>query len=625
MHTPLLDSVRAPFDIRRFTSSELKKLCSELRSVIIETVSKNGGHLSSNLGAVELTVALHCAFDSPSDKLLFDVGHQCYAHKLLTGRREQFHTLRTYGGLSGFPKPNESEHDAFVTGHSSTALSGGTGIAAGMRLQGNPGYTVVVVGDGALTGGLSYEGLNNAVGNGKLIVVLNDNDNSISKNVGSVAHYLSKTTSNPRYFKIKDATRRTVQALPLIGDPMYRAVSTGKRMVKDAITHSNFFENFGFEYFGPLDGHDIKAMVDVFLRAREIDCPAFIHVKTQKGRGAAYAQRAPGLYHSVSRFDASTGQIPKPDTTFSSVFGKTICELAAHDERIVGITAAMQDGVGLKEFAQTYPDRFFDVGIAEQHAVTFAAGLAKAGMRPCVAVYSTFLQRAYDQIVHDVALSKLPVVFAVDRAGIVGEDGETHHGLLDAAFLSHIPNMTVYAPATYVQMQGALKDAFVQDGPVAVRYPRGNEAVLLHGMPVGDVIRCGEPTSDVILMTYGRTAANCIEAMHALNDSGQRVAVCVMQKICPIDAKSLCDVVPPHARLLFVEEGVEAGGIGQQTILKLIREGYCGEWDILAVDDKFLPHGSTQELMSLCGMSTQGIVERVMRLLERSVRSYSHG
>ncbi|NLT58015.1 MAG: 1-deoxy-D-xylulose-5-phosphate synthase [Clostridiales bacterium] len=616
MTSTLLNTIASPIDVKRLPSSQLPTLCSELREVILTTVAQNGGHLSSNLGVVELTVALHRAFDSPTDHILFDVGHQCYAHKLLTGRQQLFHTLRQYGGLSGFPKPGESAHDAFHAGHSSTAISAGVGIAVGNCLLQRPGYTVVVVGDGALTGGLAYEGLNNAAENGRLIVVLNDNDNSISRNVGSVARYLSKTTSKPIYFKIKDATRKAVQGVPLLGKPAYRLVSRTKRLAKDAMTNSNFFENFGFSYFGPIDGHDIKTMTDVFVRARSIGRPALVHVKTQKGRGVDYAERNPCRYHGVSTFDALTGKNAVKSDTFSDVFGRELTRLAAADGRIVAITAAMQEGLALDGFEAAFPTRFFDVGIAEQHAVTFAAGLASTGLRPCFAVYASFLQRAYDQLVHDVALPGLPVVFGIDRAGLVGEDGDTHQGLFDLSLLNHIPGMAIYTPADYAQLRQALGEAFAQQGPAAVRYPRGTESALPPGRAGDHMRHYGDGAAALTLLTYGRMTANCIEAMELLRREGRSAAVLSLQRVRPVDLEALAAWLPRDGSgsVLFVEEGLENGGVGQQLLLPMLRRGLCKAIDILAVEDRFVPQGRVDQLMTLCGLDAQGIADRARRM-----------
>ncbi len=636
----ILETIHSPLDVKRLTVFEQETLCEELREQILYTVSRNGGHLSSNLGAVELTVALHACFEPPVDKLVFDVGHQCYAHKLLTGRKDRFHTLRQFGGLSGFPRPDESDCDAFHAGHSSTALSAGAGIAAGLRLGDQPGYTVAVVGDGAMTGGLAFEGLNNAAEAGRLLVVLNDNDNSISKNVGSLARYLSAMTSNPIYFKLKDDTRRIVQSVPVVGQPVYKLVSVSKRMAKDALTASNLFESLGFDYYGPIDGHDIKTMIDVFRRARQVGKPALVHVKTVKGKGVPYAQKNPSLYHGVSPFDAKTGKIPAHAPCFCDVFGETMVNLAQERSDLVAITAAMTDGVGLTAFAKTYPDRFFDVGIAEQHAVTFAAGLASAGQRPVVAVYSTFLQRAYDQIVHDVALPNLPVVLAIDRAGIVGEDGDTHQGLFDAAFLSAIPNMTVYSPADHAGLSRCLKLALDAATPQAVRYPRGGQPTLPAGRRLEtmtvyeDFARrdnlpqlamfdakgaqdnlSGSAQADLVMITYGRMAGVCLEAAKQLQEQGICATVVGLERIHPVDFDELIPLLSKKA--LFVEEGIETGGIGQQVLLRLLQLGVCRAVDLVAVRDRFVPHGTAQELLSLCGLDATGIAARATALLQR--------
>ena len=618
MNHPILDTISSSLDVKRLTGEQQEQLCRELRDVILQTVSQTGGHLASNLGSVELTVALHVCFEPPVDKLVFDVGHQSYSHKLLTGRRERFSTLRQFGGLSGFPKPSESDCDAFHTGHSSTAISAAAGIAAGLRLKNLQGYTVAVVGDGAMTGGLSFEGLNNAAESGRLMIVLNDNDISISRNVGSLAHYLSAMTSNPFYFKLKDEIRQAVQNTPLVGQPLYQVVSTGKRMVKDALTVSNLFENFGFDYYGPLDGHDLHSMIDVFHRVRSLGKPALVHIKTVKGKGVPFAEANPSRYHGVSPFDASTGQLPPKNEGFCDFFGQELIKLAENRPELVAITAAMTDGVGLTDFARLYPNRFFDVGIAEQHAVTFASGLASVGCRPVVAVYSTFLQRAYDQLVHDMALGNLPVVLAVDRAGLVGEDGDTHQGIFDAAFLSTIPNVTVYSPADFAGLSRCLRLALDANSPQAVRYPRGNQPNLPEGKQLKTLTVFGDRNPDLTILTYGRITEQCLEAQKQLIARGSVVNVVSLERIHPVDFEEL---LPNLAkRVLFVEEGIEAGGVGQQTLLALHQKGSVKHSSLAAIPNRFVPHGKIGQLLELLELDSPGIVRRAQPLLGKKER-----
>ena len=570
----------------------------ELRQEIVGVCSKNGGHLSSNLGVVEFTVALHKSFSSPKDSIVFDVGHQSYTHKLLTGRRGDFHTLRKEGGLSGFPRADESVHDAFYTGHSSTSISAAAGIAAAKRLSGDRSFTVAVIGDGAMTGGLAYEGLNNAAACGKLLIVLNDNDISISKNVGSVAKYLSAMTSKPVYFKFKDTTKKTLLAVPGIGKFAYKALSGAKNIVKDAVVNSNWFEEFGYRYYGPIDGHDLKLMEDVFGRVKAQGVPAIVHIKTVKGRGVWYAEQDPSTYHSVPAFDAATGAIAKGAPSFSGKFGQTLCEMAKEDSSIVAITAAMQSGVGLSDFAEKFPDRYFDVGIAEQHAVTFAAGLASGGMRPYFAVYSSFLQRAYDQLVHDVALPGLPVVFGIDRAGLVGDDGETHHGTFDAAFLSSIPNFKVYSPSNFAQLEEAMK--IKADGPVAVRYPKGSEAALPAGTRKGDFTVYG--SGDTVIITYGRVTEKCI---------GIGAMVISLFCISPVNWGALYDLIPQGCKkIVFVEEGIKAGGIGEQCAYELSLRGLKCPVKVLGIDG-FVKHATVERQLEICEIDAAHIKKAV--------------
>ncbi|HWP80464.1 MAG TPA: 1-deoxy-D-xylulose-5-phosphate synthase [Candidatus Acidoferrum sp.] len=592
-----MDKIDSPSDVKALTMRQQRKLCDELRGEILSVCAKNGGHLSSNLGAVELTVALHRTFDSPADCIVFDVGHQCYAHKLLTGRRAAFCDIRTEGGPSGFPRIDESPHDAFCTGHSSTSISAAAGIAAAKRLMGDPSFTVAVIGDGSMTGGLAYEGLNNAASCGRLLIVLNDNDISISRNVGSVAKYLSKMTSRPGYFRLKDATKKTVLALPGVGRPLYRGLAATKNFVKDAVVNSNMFEDFGYKYYGPLNGHDLKVMEDVFKRVKDRGEAAIVHLKTIKGYGVDYAQRDPSTYHGVPPFDAKTGAIPGGAPSFSHMFGEHLTDMAGRDARIVGITAAMQLGVGLSQFADRFPQRYFDVGIAEQHAVTFAAGLASKGLRPYFAVYSSFLQRAYDQLVHDVAMPRLPVVIGIDRAGFVGDDGETHQGLFDVSFLSAIPGFTIYSPADFAHLKTAMDREVT--GPVAIRYPRGGERALPQGRECGDYTVYGE--GDTAIITYGRVTGECLDP---------RATVISLLKINPVDWEAIAANIPAGCKkIAFVEEGMRRGGVGERCAVQFAARG-LPPVQVIAIDT-FVKHATVARQLALSGLDAPSIKKAV--------------
>ena len=473
----LLNKIESPDDLQALSLKQMDELCGEIRDLIIKTVSDNGGHLASNLGVVELTVALHRVFHSADDKIVWDVGHQAYTHKILTGRRDRISTIRTKDGLSGYPNRAESSYDPFNTGHSSTSISAALGIASAKMISGQPGHVIAVIGDGALTGGLAYEGLNNAGRFPKnLIVILNDNKMSISRNVGSMARYLAHIRTKPGYFRVKGNLETFVDHIPLIGTPIHHFISKSKAALKQVLYDNTIFEDMGFYYYGPFDGHNLKQLIDVLENAKNIDHPILLHVLTQKGKGYPFAEQNPGTFHAISSFDIETGKSESSGENFSSVFGTHICNLAARDDRICAITAAMQLGTCLTGFAKQFPTRFFDTGIAEEHAVTFAGGLAAGGMLPVFAVYSSFLQRGYDQIIHDVALQRVKVVFAIDRAGLVGEDGETHQGIFDAAFLNSVPGISVYAPAYYDELYFAFNQALYHcDGTAAVRYPRGRQ------------------------------------------------------------------------------------------------------------------------------------------------------
>ena len=609
----LLDGVSSPADVKKLDFLQMEQLCTELRSQMIRTVSKTGGHLASNLGVVEITVALHKVFRSPVDQIVWDVGHQAYAHKMLTGRLGRFDTLRQEDGIAGFPKPCESEHDIFIAGHSSTSLSVASGLARAKHLKKEPGYAIAVIGDGSFTNGMVYEALNNAGRyRDKLIVILNDNEMSISRNVGAFARYLAQIRSKREYFTAKDRIERGLKSVPVVGEGMYKMVATSKATLKDMLYKSTLFEDFGFTYLGPVNGHDIRSLCEVFRRARELGRPVVIHAETIKGKGYSFAEKNPGAYHGVSKFDVETGSSQTAKDNYSEEFGRALCELAKQDSSICAITAAMKQGTGLDGFAAAHPQRFFDVGIAEEHAVTFSAGLARNGMKPVFAVYSTFLQRAYDQILHDTAINPQHVVLAVDRAGIVGEDGETHQGLFDAALLSSIPNFTVYSPASYGELRGALKKALYEHtGPVAVRYPRGQEQALPQPTEQGETYAWFESRwAKILLVTYGRETAQVCEARECLEQRGYTVAVLQLQCICPI-AEECIEKAMPYRYIYFMEEGILQGGIAEHFGARLEARGHKGRYFIRAVDGVFIPHAKTERALQKLGLDAQSICEMI--------------
>ncbi len=604
----ILSKINTGTPVRELSQEELEPLCGEIRSFLIEHVSKTGGHLASNLGLVELTVALHRVFDTSRDRLVFDVGHQCYPHKLLTGRMDQFSALRQYGGLSGFPKPEESVHDAFVAGHASTSVSAALGMARA-RTQLKEDYSVIaVVGDGALTGGLVYEALNDAGQSGEpLLVILNDNGMSIDKNVGGVGRYFSHLRLKPRYHRMKSRYHRVILRIPG-GKTLYRFFHRIKTAVKNALLPGSMFENMGFTYLGPTDGHNLKELCDLLEMGRQLRRPVLLHIRTVKGKGYLPAQEHPERFHGVSPFDPATGMPLCPGKeTFSHVFGETLRELAREDSRICAVTPAMAHGTGLVDFQQEFPDRYFDVGIAEEHAVTMAAGMAKQGLRPVCAIYSTFLQRAYDMLAHDVCLQRLPVLFAVDRAGIVGEDGPTHNGVFDVGFLCQMPHMTVYSPASFAELRHALRLAMETDGPVAVRYPRGGEKGFSDDTMdrATAVIR---PGTDITLMCYGRMTGPCLAAAELLADRGIQAEVVKINRLKPLDLEPVRLSAAKTGRLFSAEEGLPVGSIGQQTAAALVQMGAApAKLRLLYPSDGYLPHGDLDSLLRDCRMDPEGI------------------
>lgn len=610
-----LNKIHSPSDLKKLDSSEYPELAQEIRDVLIDTVSKNGGHLASNLGAVELTIAIHLMFDSPNDRIVWDVGHQAYTHKLLTGRYDVFDTIRQKDGISGFCHPNESEHDTFYSGHSGTSVSSAFGIAEANKIKKNNNYTVAVIGDGSFTGGLVYEALNNA-GRSKtnLIVILNDNEMSISRNVGSVARYLTKIRSKKRYVRMKAKLERFLDRIPLIGHSMASGLFNFKTAVKNLIYESTIFEKMGFRYMGPIDGHDIGLMCEALETAKSLGAPVLLHVNTVKGKGYNYAEKDPSHFHGISDFDINTGEPHTSGDTFCNEFGKLMCKMAHEDKRITLITAAMSLGTGLTEFSDKYSDRFFDVGIAEEHAVTFASGLAKGGMLPVFAVYSTFLQRCYDEIIHDGALQDQKLVLAIDRAGFVGDDGETHNGLYDVAFLQSIPKVTVYSPATYDEMKIDFGNAFYRDSDVvAVRYPRGGEPEIPEDYTpsFGTYDLYGHAFADTVIITYGRLFFEAAKAVKALLHHNIKAKVLKLNRIKPIDPEALEEVMGAK-HIFFYEEGVRSGGIGEKFAAELLQRGYKGSYDITAIEDCFVKQAKVPELIKQYGFDSESMVNKIV-------------
>jgi 1-deoxy-D-xylulose-5-phosphate synthase len=609
----LLDEITGPADLKPLSRAQLVELADEIRGRLIAAVSRTGGHLAANLGVVELTIALHYELDSPRDKILWDVGHQCYTHKLLTGRAAGLPTLRQRGGMSGFPRRAESPHDCFDTGHGSTSISAALGAVIARDLRHQDHAVVAVIGDGAMTGGLAFEALNHAGHLGRdLIVVLNDNQMSISRNVGALARYLGRVRAEPHYLRAKENFEAALQRLPR-GAAVLEAVEKLKAGVKHLLVPGILFEELGFTYLGPVDGHDLEALIETLRRARGVKGPVLIHAVTTKGKGYDPAERDASRFHRTAPFDIESGEpaAPAGGCHFTSLFGAELVRLAAADPRIVAITAAMPDGAGLAPFAQQFPDRFFDVGMAEGHAVTFAAGLAAAGLRPVVAVYSTFLQRAYDQLLHDVCLQGLPVVLAVDRAGLVGEDGPTHHGLFDLSYLRHLPNMTVMAPRDGDQLAAMLRTALAGDGPAAIRYPRAATAVAAPAQssaPVvvgtGEMLREGE---DLALLAVGSMVAPALEAAELLARQGIAAAVVDARFVKPLDEKLILDLAQRCGGLVTIEENALQGGFGSAVLELLAAHGVAAPVRRVGIPDRFIEHGPRAELLESLGLTSTGI------------------
>lgn len=609
----ILEQIHKSSDIKCLNIQQTRQLCAELRSFLIDSVSHTGGHLASNLGAVELTVAIHRVFDTDVDRLVFDVGHQCYIHKMLTGRWEEFSTLRQWGGISGFPKPKESSSDAFLAGHASNSVSVALGMARARTLQNKDYKVLALIGDGALTGGLAYEGLNDAGASGEpLIVILNDNGMSIDCNVGAISKHLAKLRIKPGYYRLKKIYHKALRG-SAAGQAVYRFNHRIKTaMKKNLFPSSSLFEDMGFTYLGPVDGHDVEQMVTALEWARDLACPVLLHVQTKKGKGYLPAEQHPNYYHSVKPFDRQKGiESPGDEQDFSYMFGQSLCLLAQKDPRICAITAAMEDGTGLREFAGRFPERFFDVGIAEGHAASMAAGMAQQGMRPVFAVYSTFLQRSYDMLIHDIALSGAPVVLAVDRAGLVGADGETHQGIFDVAYLTQLPGMKVLSPANYQELRGMLEYALQQNGPVAVRYPRGKEGEyrLPWDRSGAQVLRSGR---DITLVGYGALVENLLQAAKFLEKKNISAEVVKLHCIAPLETEVLRASLTRTGRLLVAEDCIENGCIGQQILAWAAQNHISLNMAVLKnLGAHFPSHGQVSQLQQQYGLDGKGLAQAV--------------
>lgn len=610
-----LNHIKSPDDVKEIPFKKLPELAQEVRDVLIETVSNTGGHLASNLGVVELTIALHRVFDSPRDEIVWDVGHQVYTHKLLTGRYDKFSSLRTEDGISGFSRPSESKHDLFYTGHSSTSISSAFGLSSAKTLKNDKNYVIAVIGDGALTGGLAYEALNNAGrSHDNLIVILNDNEMSISKNVGSMARYLTRIRTKPAYFRLKAALEKGINRIPLIGHRISNFLFRVKSSIKRMIYGSTLFEDIGFRYMGPIDGHNLDTLCSALESAKISGRPVLLHINTVKGRGYDFAERDPSQFHGVARFDINTGEPVYSGANFSDKFGEYLCEFAREDENIVAITAAMALGTGLQPFSEQFPKRFFDVGIAEEHAITFSAGLTKNGMLPVFAVYSTFLQRAYDELIHDGALQNKKMVIGIDRAGFVGNDGETHQGLFDVPMLNTIPRITVYAPSSYAELKHALCNAlYNEEGVVAIRYPRGAERKLPEDFSstFGTYAEYGDPQAGIVLVTYGRLFSDCCEAVLELREEhGIQARVLKLNQIKPIGEEIPARLMEAQ-RIYFFEEGIRTGGVAEHLASMLLSAGYRGAYDITAVNDTFVEQATVASQLSKYGLDKKRMIEKI--------------
>ena len=644
MEYKLLDKISEPNDVKKIRPEYRDRLAKEIRHFLINKVSKTGGHLASNLGVVELTIALHLVLDFPEDKLVWDVGHQAYTHKILTGRKEGFDSLRQFGGMSGFPKIKESDCDAFDVGHSSTSISAAIGLCEARDRKGDNNKVFAVIGDGALSGGMAYEALNNAARmKSNLVIVLNDNDMSITENVGGMANYLGKIRTGTNYKHLKENVETALRNIPEVGDRVADHIKHSKDVVKRLFVSGMLFEDMGLTYIGPIDGHNIEAMRKAFVSAQRAEEAVIIHVVTQKGKGYMPAVKNPSAFHGVEPFDVRSGEVKnksKKETTYTQVFGKTIVNLAAQDDRVVAISAAMPSGTGLMEYRELFPKRYFDVGIAEEHAVTFAAGLAAGGLRPVVALYSTFLQRAYDQILHDVCLENLPVTFAIDRSGLVGSDGETHQGVFDTSFLTNIPNLTIMSPASGEELEEMLKFAVDLGSPAVVRYPRGaagrRQEFAIHKGSANDLAekenvdhgadRIAENNeivlgkaqlvykgSEVVILGVGTMAETALSVKELLQTEGINATVVNVRFVKPFDKELIKELAKEHKTMVIIEENVQTGGFGQMVGSFLLEEG-LGKIRFIPISlpDSFIEHGSVECLREKYGLDAKSIADKIL-------------
>ncbi len=624
----LLDKINSPADLKQIPRSDLPRLAAEIRKTIVKVVSKNGGHLASSLGSVELAIAIHYVFNAPDDKIVWDVGHQAYAHKLLTGRKDRFHTLRQHKGISGFTKMSESPYDAFSTGHSGTSISAGMGIACAKHLKNETNKVVAVIGDGSMTSGVAYEGLNQAGDTHKdkdLIVILNDNDMSIARNVGALSSFLSRTFSAKRLQELRKEVGEFLKSLPKVGDDIYQIAKRTEESFMTLITPGMLFEAFNFEYFGPINGHKLKHLIDIMNNIKYLNEPVLLHVTTKKGKGYKPAEKNPIYFHGVASFEVKTGNSKTKKNsipTYTEVFGETMVKLAKDDEKIIAVTAAMPEGTGLIKFSKSYPDRFFDVGIAEQHGVTFAAGMATEGFKPVVAIYSTFLQRAYDQILHDVCIEALPVVFAIDRGGIVGEDGPTHNGIFDLSYLRNLPNMVVMAPKDENELRRMIVTALAHDGPIAIRYPRGTGTGVkikrkIHPILIGkgEILNNGK---DILILAIGSSVYEAISAQSMLMEQDIAATVVNCRFVKPLDEDLITSLAKKIPRIITVEENMCQGGFGS-AILECLGDKGITNFSIkrIGIPDTFVEHGPQDFLRSKYCIDAPAIVNAAKKLMKR--------
>ena len=621
----LLKTIHSPEDVKNLSIEQLDHLAKDIRTFLIQSLSQTGGHLASNLGVVELTIALHYVFQSPEDKFIWDVGHQSYVHKLLTGRRAGFKHLRQLDGMSGFPKRKESVHDVFETGHSSTSISAALGMAKARDLKGAQNEVVAIIGDGALTGGMAFEALNNAGrSNSNLIVILNDNEMSISKNVGGIGKYLNKLRSSKDYLRAKEDVEDVLHKIPVVGEHMVSTIKKAKEGVKSFVIENTLFEQLGFTYLGPVNGHDMLDLIQILQNAKEMKGPILIHIKTKKGKGYTIAEQKPSQFHGVGPFCISTGEgkAKAGTTNFSTAFGECVLRAADSDEKVVAITAAMPEGTGLLPFAKAYPKRFFDVGIAEEHAITFAAGLASEGYKPVAAIYSSFLQRAYDQVLHDVCLQNLPVIIGVDRAGLVGEDGPTHHGLYDIAFLSSMPNMTVLSPKMPEEIEGALEYAFAKNGPVAIRYPRGTTCISTEFL--NDYKNIGFKTlnsgNNMAILATGRMVETALKVGTFLKEKGHEIAIIEAPCVWPINVEDIKALMKQYHYLFTLEDGIIQGGFGEKIFSQIaLLEGKI-KGKCFGHESGIVPHGKVEQLFEKEHLDAISIAKELLTILEKESR-----